>query len=91
MIAKYEKENPCCDGVHSFKHFSYPKLKWNKQSKKWEIKKGFTKDQLPEESRQILEETSKLERFTDGPSEPGDIQKVEVEEEKEKVESCTCP
>ena len=34
---------------------------------------------------------TKLERFTDGPSEPGDIQKVEVEEEKEKVKSCTCP
>ena len=38
-------------------------------------KKDFTKDELPEESRQILEETSKLERFKDEPTEPVDVEK----------------
>ena len=38
-----------------------------------------TKDQLAKESRQIPEETSKLELFKDEPSEPVDIQKVEEE------------
>ena len=79
VLAKYENKNFCCIDD------SYPYLKWIKKSKQWKIKKGFTKDQLPEESRKILEETSKLELFKDESSEPIDIQKVE----EEKVESCS--
>ena len=56
LLARYERQN-CC------KNKSYPNLKWNKESKKWEIEQGFTMDQLPEESREILEETSKLQVF----------------------------
>ena len=59
LLARYEKQN-CFD---SCKNKSYPNLKWNKESKKWDIEQGFTKDQLPEKSRQILEETSKLQLF----------------------------
>ena len=53
LLAKYEKQN-CCQNK------SYPNLKWNNESKKWEIEQGFTIDHLPEESREILEITSKL-------------------------------
>ena len=39
LLARYEKQN-CflCENK------SYPNLKWNKESKKWEIEQGFTKD-----------------------------------------------
>ena len=56
LLARYEKQN-CID---SCKNESYPNLKWNNESKKWEIEQGFTKDQLPKESKQILEKTSNL-------------------------------
>ena len=56
LLVRYEKLN-CIDYC---KNESYPNLKWNKESKKWEIEQGFTKDQLPWNSRQILKETSKL-------------------------------
>ena len=59
LLPRYERQN-CID---SCKNESYPNLKWNKESKKWEIEQGFTMDQLPEESRQILEKTSKLIAF----------------------------
>ena len=38
-------------------------LEWNEDCQKWEIEKGITLDQLPEESREILEETSKLRKL----------------------------
>ena len=58
LLARYETQNcPNC------KNKSYPNLKWNKESKKWEIAQGFTMDQLPKESRKILERTSKLQLF----------------------------
>ena len=56
LLARYERQN-CGDDC---KNKSYPNLKWNKESKKWEIEQGFTMDQLPEESREILEKTSEL-------------------------------
>ena len=58
LLARFEKQNCilCKDD-------SYPNLKWNKESKKWEIEQGFTKDQLPWKSRHILEKTSKLQIF----------------------------
>ena len=62
LLARYERKNqsPPCDGC---KNDISPNLKWNKISKKWEIEQGFTMDQLPEESRKILERTSKLKLF----------------------------
>ena len=57
LLARFEQQN-CI-----FCKESYPNLKWNKESKKWAIEQGFTMDQLPEESRQILEKTSKLIAF----------------------------
>ena len=55
VIARYEKQN-----CHPCKYASYPNLKWNQDCKKWEIEQGITKEQLPEESREIFEKTSKL-------------------------------
>ena len=53
LLARYERQN--C-GV--CKNKSYPNLKWNKESKKWDIEQGFMKYhspwELPWESRQIL-------------------------------------
>ena len=58
LLARYERQNCIyCEDE------SYPNLKWNKESKKWEIEQGFTMDQLPEESREILELTSELQLF----------------------------
>ena len=58
LLASFERQNcPHC------KNKSYPNLKWNKESKKWEIEQGFTKDQLPKKSRRILKKTSKLQIF----------------------------
>ena len=59
LLARYERQN-CID---SCKNESYPNLKWNKESKKWKIEQGFTMDQLPEESKEILEKTSKLQIY----------------------------
>ena len=50
-----EKQNCCFCG-----DAIYPNLKWDKESTKWEIENGITKDQLSEESRGILEKTSEL-------------------------------
>ena len=58
LLARYERQN-----CYQCKNKSYPNLKWNKESKKWEIEQGFTKDQLPQKSRNILEKTSKLQIF----------------------------
>ena len=58
LLARYERQN-----CFLCKNKIYPNLKWNKESKKWEIEQGFTMDQLPEKSRQIFEETSKLIAF----------------------------
>ena len=55
LLARYEKQN-----CKLCQNWSYPNLKWNKEYKKWEIEQGYTKDQLPEASRQIFEKTSKL-------------------------------
>ena len=55
LLARYEKQNCCFCG-----DAIYPNLKWDKESTKWEIEDGITKDQLSEESRGILEKTSEL-------------------------------
>jgi len=52
LIARFEKQDCFCGNN------SYPKIKWNWKSKKWEIEEGFTMDQLPEKSRQVLERTN---------------------------------
>ena len=57
LLARFEKQDCRCD------RDKYPNLKWNKESKKWEIEQGFTKDQLQEKSRRILEITSKLQEL----------------------------
>ena len=55
LLARYERQN-----CRLCENDTYPNLKWNEESKKWEIEQGFTIDHLPEESREILEITSKL-------------------------------
>ena len=63
MHIRYESQN--CNYPACFD--KYPKrfqnLNWNKEDKKWEIDKGITMDQLPENTKRILKETSALKIF----------------------------
>ena len=51
LLVGYEKQN-CPKHCETD---NYPSLKWNNESKIWELEYGITKDQLPEESRKTLD------------------------------------
>ena len=60
---RYENQN--CKNYACFDRFPqrFQNLNWNKEDKKWEIDKGITMDQLPENTKRILKETSALKIF----------------------------
>ena len=56
VIVRFEEQ----DCEQKCEDESFPYLSWNKVDKKWEIEPGITIHQLPEDSREIFEKTSKL-------------------------------